>query len=124
MLRNYPYIGGEDIPNYSKRATWILLNAYIDVISQRLIDEYPGNGVQAIKILHYPCANTTFYDQSIYNRLFQKLIDKEGESEINSIKKEHNDKTLEISVVNSYFENQVMHTSLDFFHKCGKTLFK
>ena len=54
----------------------------------------------------------TFSDQSIYNRLFQQVI-KEGEDpEINYIKIFQNAKVLEISVDNSYYEDQLMQTFL------------
>ena len=43
----YPSIRGEDLPDYSKNVTWNLLHAYIDAHSQILIDEYPGDVVQA-----------------------------------------------------------------------------
>ena len=48
LLMDYPSIRGEYSPDYSEKATWNLLHSYIDANSQRLIDEYPGDGVQAI----------------------------------------------------------------------------
>ena len=45
---DYPYIRGEDFPDYAKKSTWSLLYAYIDVHSQILIYEYTGDGVQSI----------------------------------------------------------------------------
>ena len=41
LLMEYPSVRGEEIPDYDKKKTWNLLHAYIDVHSQRLIDEYP-----------------------------------------------------------------------------------
>ena len=62
----------------------------------------------------------TFDDQRRYNRLFCQVIHKEGESEINYIKRFHNAEALEISVVNSYSGYQFMHNFLDNFHQGGK----
>ena len=42
--------------------------------------------------------------------MFQKVIHKGGDSEIHYIKSFQNAKDLEISVVNSYSEDQLMHT--------------
>ena len=44
---------------YSKQATWKLLNAYIYVKIQRLIYEYPGDGVDATSIFQSQCTNMT-----------------------------------------------------------------
>ena len=76
LLMGYPSIIGGYFPDYAKSSTWKLLHAYIDTHSQILIDEYPGDGVQAI--FQSQCANMTFSGQSRYNRLFQKLIHKGG----------------------------------------------
>ena len=48
MLMEYQSIIGEDWTVYSKQNTLNLLHAYIDAHIQRLIDEYPGDSVQAI----------------------------------------------------------------------------
>ena len=48
LLMDHPSIKGEEIPYYAEKATWNLLCAYIYAHSQRLIDEFPGDGVQAI----------------------------------------------------------------------------
>ena len=66
------------------------------------------------------CANITFSDKSRYNILFQKVIHKGGESSINYNKIFQNDRSLEISVVNCYSEDQLMHTFYKNFQKCGK----
>ena len=50
LLMDYPFIKGKELPNYSKKATWYLLHAYIDAHSQILVDEYPEYGVQIISI--------------------------------------------------------------------------
>ena len=76
----YPSIRGEELPEYAKNATWNLLNTYIDAHSKILIDEFPGNGVQDISILQSQCENTTFAEQIRYNRMFQQVVHKGGES--------------------------------------------
>ena len=48
LLMDYPSIRGGDLPYYAKNATQNLLHAYIDAHSQKIIDEYPEDGVQAI----------------------------------------------------------------------------
>ena len=45
LIMEYPSIREEYLPDYSKTATWNLLNVYIYEHSQILIDEYPVNGV-------------------------------------------------------------------------------
>ena len=100
------------MPYYAKKATCKIEYAYIDAHSQILIDEYPGDGVQAISRLQSQCANMKFSDQSRYNRLFNQVIHKGVESEINYVKIFQNAKALKISVGNSYYEDQSMHTFL------------
>ena len=117
MLIIYPSIRGEDFPDYDNKSTWNLLHTYINSHSQTIIDEYPRNGLQAITIFQYQCDNMNFSNKSRYNRLFQLLMHKGGESEINYIKRLQNTKALEILVENTFFEDQRMHTSLDNFHK-------
>ena len=78
LLMNYPYIGGEQLFYHSKKATWNLFYAYIDAHSQRSIDEFPGDGVQAISIFQYQCENMTFSEQIVCNRIFSKWCTKEG----------------------------------------------
>ena len=74
LLIDYPYIRGEYLPDHAKNSTWNLLRAYIDAHIQILIDEYPGDGVQAISIFQYQCSNITFSYQRRYNILFQKVM--------------------------------------------------
>ena len=50
LLMDYPSIGGEDFPDYSKKDIYKLSYSNINAYSQRLIDEYPGDGVQTITI--------------------------------------------------------------------------
>ena len=73
FLMGYPFIRGKYLPDYAKNATWNLLNAYMDAHSQRLIYEYPGDGVHAVSILKPQFANMNFSDQSRYNRMFQGI---------------------------------------------------
>ena len=96
------------------------MHEYLYAHSQILIHEFPGYGLQAISILQSQCANMTSADKIRYNRMFQQLVHKVGESEINCIKIFQNAKALEISVLNSYTEYQLMHTFLENFHKGGK----
>ena len=62
------------------------------------------------------CANMTFADKSRYDRTFQQVTHKGGESAINYIKIFQNVKALSVSVLNSYYEEQFMHTFLDNFY--------
>ena len=62
----------------------------------------------------------TFSDKSRYDRTFQQVTHKEGESAINYIDRFHNAHALSVSVGNSYSEDQLMHTFLDNFHQGGK----
>ena len=62
----------------------------------------------------------TFADKSRYDRNFQQVTHKGGESAINYIKRFQNAQALLVSVGNSYSEDQLMHTFLDNFHQGGK----
>ena len=115
FLMNYPYIKGGDLPDCTKNSTWNLLHAYIDAHIQILIDEYPGYEVQSISIFQYQCSNTTFSDQRRYNILFQQVMQKGGEPEINYIKIFHNAKALYILVGNGYSGDHFMRTLLGNF---------
>ena len=110
----------EYFPDYDKNATWNLLYAYIDAHSQILIDEYPGDGVQAITIFQYQCENITFADQIIYNRLFRKLMHIGGDSAINYIKIFQNTKALVILLGNIYSNYPLIHAFLEIFQHAGK----
>ena len=61
-----------------------------------------------------------FADKSRYDRTFQQVTHKGGESTINYIKRFQNAHDLSVSVGNSYSEDQRMHTFLDKFHESGK----
>ena len=80
--------------------------------------------VKAISIMQYQCENITFVDRSIYDRIFQQGMHKEGKSAITYIKIFQNYKALEIPVGNSYTEDHLMHTLLDNFQKVINTLIK
>ena len=62
----------------------------------------------------------TFADKSRYDRSFQQVTHKGGESAINYIKRFQNSHAFSVSVGNSYYEDQIMHTFLDNFHQSGK----
>ena len=62
----------------------------------------------------------TFADKSRYDRIFQQVTHKGGESTINYIKRFQNAQALSISVGNNYSEDQIMHTFLDNFQQSGK----
>ena len=66
------------------------------------------------------CANMTFADKSRYDRTFQQVTHKGGESSINYIKRFQNAQAFSVSVGNSYSEDQIMHTFLDNFQQSGK----
>ena len=101
LIMDYPYIRGEDLPDYWQKSTWNLLHAYIYARNQRLIYEYPGDGIQTILRLQSQFANMNFADQSIYHRLFHKVVHKGSCSEISYIKRFQNAKTLGIVIGNS-----------------------
>ena len=92
----------------------------IDVHSRRFISELPMDGIKCIEKLPSHCANMTFSDKSRYDRTFQQVTNKGGEYAMDYIKIFQNAHTLSISVVNSYSEDQLMHTFLDNFHQGGK----
>ena len=102
--------------NYAKKAIRNLLHANIDVNSRRLIAEFPKYGVKCIEKFQSHCANMTFADKSGYDRTFQQVTHKGGESAINYIKRFQNAHALSFSLGNRYSEDQLMHTFLDNFH--------
>ena len=62
----------------------------------------------------------TFADKIRYDRNFQQVIHKEGESAINYIKIFQNAHALSVSLGNSYYEYQLMHKFLDNSRQGGK----
>ena len=93
------------------------MHANIDVHSRRLIAEFPKYGIKCIEKLQSHCTNMTFDDKSGYNRTFQQLTHKGGESAINFIKRFQNAHNLSVLVGSSYSEDQLMHPFLDNFHQ-------
>ena len=61
-----------------------------------------------------------FADKSRYDRTFQQVTHKGGESAINYIKIFQNAQALSVSAGNSYSKDQIMHTFLDNFPQSGK----
>ena len=111
---------GENIKEYEKMAIRNLLPENSCVHSRRLIAGFPEDGIKCMEKLQSHCANMTFADKSRYDRTFQQVTHKTGESDINYIKRFQNAKALSVSVGNSYSEDQIMHTFLDNFQKSGK----
>ena len=62
----------------------------------------------------------TFSEKIRYDRIFQQVTHKGGESEINYIKLFQNSQALSVSVVNTYSEYQLVHTFMDKFLQGGK----
>ena len=85
-----------------------------------MIAEFPKDGIKCLENLQSYCANMTFADKSRYDRTFQQVTHKGGESAINYIKIFQNAHALSVSLGNSYSEDQIMHTFLDNIHQSGK----
>ena len=83
---DYPKIGGWNIKSFEKNSIGNILHANIDVHSRRLIAEFPGDGIKCIEKLQSHCENMTFADKSRYDRIFQQVTHKRGESVMNYIK--------------------------------------
>ena len=66
----------------------------------------------------------TFADKIRYDRTFQQVKYKGGESAIIHIKRLQNEHALSVSLGNSYSEDQLMHTFLDKFHQGENILLK
>ena len=113
-------MGGWDVKDYAKQDIINLLHANSDVHIRKLIAEFPKDGIKCLENLQSYCANMTFADTSRYDRTFQQVTHKGGESAINFIKIFQNTQALPVSVGNSYAEEQIMHTFLDNFHQSGK----
>ena len=97
-----------------------LLHANSCVHSRILIAEFPKYGIKCMEKLQSHCANMTFADKIRYDRTYQQVTHKGGESAINNIKIFQNAQALSVSVGNSYSEDQIMHTFLDNFQQSGK----
>ena len=96
-----------------------LLHANSCVHSRRLIAEFPEDGIKCMEKLPSHCANMTFVDKSRYDRIFQQVTHKGGESAINYIKRFQTAQALSVSVGNIYSEDQIMHTFMDNFQQSG-----
>ena len=96
-----------------------LLHANSCVHNRRLIAEFPDDGIRCIQKLQSHCTNMTFADKSRYDRTFQQVTHKGGESAINYIKRFQNAQALSVSVGNGYSKEQIMHTFLDNFQQSG-----
>ena len=84
VLLDYSKIGGGDvIEDYEKKAIRNLLHENIYVHSRRLIAEFPKYEIKCIEKLQSHCANIIFSDESRYDRTFQQVTHKGGESAIN-----------------------------------------
>ena len=79
----------------------------MDVHSRRLISDFPKDGIKCIEKFQSHCANMTFADKSGYDRTFQQVTHKGGESVINYIKRFQNSHALSVSV-----ENNILKTNL------------
>ena len=86
MLKDYTKLDGGNIKEYAKMAIRNLLHANSCVHSRRLIVEFPEYGIKCMGKLQSHCANMTFADKSRYDRTFQQVTHKGGESAINYIK--------------------------------------
>ena len=86
MLRDYPKMEGKNIKDYAKMSIRNLLHSNSDVHSRILISEFPEDGIKCMEKLQSHCANMTFADKSRYDRTFQQVTNKGGESAINYIK--------------------------------------
>ena len=82
--------------------------------------EFPKYGIKCIEKLQSNCENMNFADKSIYNRNFQQVTHRGGESAINYIKRFQNAHALSVSVGKIYSEDQLMHKFMDNFHQGGK----
>ena len=102
VLLNYSKIGGDNVKDYVKQSIRNLLHANSDVHRRRLIAEFPKYGIKCLEKMQSHCANMAFADKSRYDRTFQQVTHKGGESSINYIKMFHNAQYLSVSVGNSY----------------------
>ena len=90
LLLDYPKIGGGNIKEFAKKATRNVLHANIDVHRICLFAEFPGYGIKYIEKLQSNCANINFADRSRYDRIFQQVTHKGGESAMNYMKRFQN----------------------------------
>ena len=120
VILDYPKTGGDNIKYSVKNAITNILYANIDVHIRILISEFPGDGLKFITKLQSHCANMTFADKSRYERIFQQVTHKGGNSAMNYIKIFQNAQALSISVGKIYSEDQLLHIFLENCHQGGK----
>ena len=80
MLIEYSSIRGGNIQNYASKDIRNIFHSYIDAHSHRLIDDYPGYVLEATTGLQSQFSRIIFSDKNTYNRLFQQVLHKVGES--------------------------------------------
>ena len=83
VLRDYPKLEGENEKDYTKQAIRNLLHANSCVHTKRLIAGFPDDGIKCMETFQSHCVNMTFADKSRYDRTFQQVTHKGGESAIN-----------------------------------------
>ena len=105
VIHYHTTIRGGDIEDYVNKATRNLLHENIYVHSRRLIAKITGDGVKRISKLQSHFADMPFSDKNIYDRIFQQVAHKGGESAMNFIKRFQNAQALSVSVGNSYSED-------------------
>ena len=120
VILDYPKIGRDDIEYYAKTSIRNILHTNIDVHSIILIAEFPKDRTKCIEKLQSHCANMTFSDKSRYDRTFQQVTHKGGESAISYINIFQNAHALSVLVGKIYLEDKLMHTFLDNFEEAGK----
>ena len=86
VLLDNPKIGGDDIEYNAINSIGNILHANINVHSRRFIAEFPIDGIKCIKNFQSHCANMNFADKSRYERTFQHVTHKRGESTMKYIK--------------------------------------
>ena len=79
-----------------KRLSETFFHANIDVHNIRLIAEFQKYGIKCIEKVQSHCANMTFADKSRYDRTFQQVTHKGGESAIKYIKRFQNEHALSV----------------------------
>ena len=83
------YEGG-GIKDHVKKSIRSILHTIIGVHSRRLISQFLEHGVKCISKIQSHCKNMTFSGKIIYDRIFQLVSHKGGESSINYINKFQN----------------------------------
>ena len=102
VLIGFPKIGGVNTKYFAKKWVRYLLRDNTDVHSRRLITESPGDGIKCIEKLQSHCANMTFSDKIMYDRIFQQVTHKGGEYVMNYINIFQNSQSLPVYVENNY----------------------